>query len=75
VLVEVNCETDFVARNQDFRRFVRDIALQIAASEPLVVNREELPPEIIEKEKEIYRSQIQDLKKPPEIIEEIVEEA
>uniref|UniRef100_A0A7V3VTE2 Elongation factor Ts n=1 Tax=candidate division WOR-3 bacterium TaxID=2052148 RepID=A0A7V3VTE2_UNCW3 len=73
VLVEVNCETDFVARNQDFRRFVRDIALQIAASEPLVVNREELPPEIIEKEKEIYRSQIQDLKKPPEIIEKIVE--
>jgi elongation factor Ts len=73
VLVEVNCETDFVARNQDFRRFVRDIALQIAASEPLVVSREELPPEIIEKEKEIYRSQIQDLKKPPEIIEKIVE--
>ncbi|MEO0137340.1 MAG: translation elongation factor Ts [candidate division WOR-3 bacterium] len=73
VLVEVNCETDFVARNQDFRRFVRDIALQIAASEPLVVSREELPPEIVEKEKAIYRSQIQDLKKPPEIIEKIVE--
>ncbi|MCX7994517.1 MAG: translation elongation factor Ts [candidate division WOR-3 bacterium] len=73
VLVEVNCETDFVARNQDFRRFVRDIALQIAASEPLVVSREELPREVIEKEKEIYRSQIQDLKKPPEIIEKIVE--
>lgn len=73
VLVEVNCETDFVARNQDFRRFVRDIALQIAASEPLVVSRGELSQEIIEKEKEIYRSQIQDLKKPPEIIEKIVE--
>jgi len=73
VLVEVNCETDFVARNQDFRRFVRDIALQIAASEPLVVSREELPSDVIEREKEIYRSQIQDLKKPPEIIEKIVE--
>ncbi len=73
VLVEVNCETDFVARNQDFRRFVHDIALQIAASEPLVVSREELTPEIIEKEKEIYRSQMQDVKKPPEIIEKIVE--
>ncbi|MEO0094698.1 MAG: translation elongation factor Ts [candidate division WOR-3 bacterium] len=73
VLVEVNCETDFVARNQDFRRFVHDIALQIAASEPLVVSREELTPEIIEKEKEIYRSQMQDVKKPPEIIEKIIE--
>ncbi|MGQ9534816.1 MAG: translation elongation factor Ts [bacterium] len=73
VLVEVNCETDFVARNQDFRRFVRDIALQIAASEPLVVTREELSSDIIAREKEIYRSQIQDLKKPPEIIEKIVD--
>jgi len=73
VLVEVNCETDFVARNQDFRRFVHDIALQIVASEPLVVSREELTPEIIEKEKEIYRSQMQDVKKPPEIIEKIIE--
>ncbi len=73
VLVEVNCETDFVARNQDFRRFVRDIALQIAASEPLVVSREELSPDIITREKDIYRSQIQDVKKPPEIIEKIIE--
>lgn len=73
VLVEVNCETDFVARNQDFRRFVRDIALQIAASEPLVVCREELAPDIITREKEIYRSQMQDLKKPPEIIEKILD--
>lgn len=73
VLVEVNCETDFVARNQDFRRFVRDIALQIAASEPLVVTREELTSDIIAREKDIYRSQIQDLKKPPEIIEKIVD--
>lgn len=73
VLVEVNCETDFVARNQDFKRFVRDIALQIAASEPLVVSREELSPEIIEREKEIYRHQIGELKKPPEIVEKIIQ--
>ena len=72
VLVEVNCETDFVARTQEFRRFVRDIALHIAASEPMVVSREELPSEVIEREKEIYRSMVQDIKKPPEIVEKIV---
>ena len=70
VLVEVNCETDFVARNTEFRRFVRDIALQIAASEPMVVTREELSPEVIEREKEIYRSMVQDMKKKPEIVDE-----
>jgi len=72
VLLEVNCETDFVARTHEFRRFVRDIALHIAASEPMVVSREELAPEVIEREKEIYRSLVQDLKKPPEIVEKIV---
>jgi elongation factor Ts len=72
VLVEVNCETDFVARNTEFRRFVRDIALQIAASEPMVVVREELSADIIEREKEIYRSMVQDMKKKPEIVEKIV---
>ena len=72
VLVEVNCETDFVARNTEFRRFVRDIALQIAASEPMVVSREELSAEVIEREKEIYRSMVQDMKKKPEIVEKIV---
>jgi elongation factor Ts len=72
VLVEVNCETDFVARNQEFRRFVRDIALHIAASEPMVVSREELPSDVIEREKEIYRSMVQDVKKPTEIVEKIV---
>jgi elongation factor Ts len=73
VLVEVNCETDFVARNTEFRRFVRDIALQIAASEPMVVMREELPADVIEREREIYRSMVQDMKKKPEIVEKIVE--
>ena len=72
VLVEVNCETDFVARTQEFKRFVRDIALHIAASEPMVVSREELPSEVIEREKEIYRSMVQDVKKPPGIVEKIV---
>lgn len=72
VIVEVNCETDFVARTQEFRRFVRDIALHIAASDPMVVSRNELSPEVIAREKEIYRSQVQDLKKPAEIVEKIV---
>ncbi len=73
VLLEVNCETDFVARTQEFRRFVRDIALHIAASEPMVVNREELSADIIEREREIYRSLVQDMKKPPEILEKIID--
>lgn len=72
VLVEVNCETDFVARTQEFKRFVRDIALQIAASEPIAVSREELSTEVIEREKEIYASMVKDLKKPPEIVEKVV---
>lgn len=72
VLLEVNCETDFVARTQEFKRFVRDIALQIAASEPIAVSREELPSEVIEREKEIYVSMVKDSKKPPDIVEKIV---
>jgi len=73
VLVEINCETDFVARTQEFKRFVRDIALQIAASEPMVVSREDLSPEVIEREKEIYRGLTQEVKKPPQVIEKIIE--
>ncbi len=72
VLIEVNCETDFVARTQEFKRFVRDIALQIAASEPIAVSREDLNSDIIEREREIYRSMVKDFKKPPEIIEKII---
>jgi len=72
VLIEVNCETDFVARTQEFKRFVRDIALQIAASEPIAVSRENLASDVIEREKEIYRSMVRDFKNPPEIIEKIV---
>jgi len=73
VLVEVNCETDFVARNEDFLALVKDIAMQIAACPPKYIRREDVPPEIIEQEKEIIRSQFADSGKPPEVIERIVE--
>jgi elongation factor Ts len=72
VLVEVNCETDFVARTEDFRQLVREIALQIAANSPLVVRREELPPELIEKERRIYEEQAKKEGKPAHVIERIV---
>jgi len=72
VLVEVNCETDFVANTDDFRQFVKNVAMQIAAANPLVVSREELSPEVIEKEKEIYREQVKASGKPEHIIEKIV---
>ncbi len=73
VLVEVNCETDFVARTEDFRKFVHEVALQIAAMKPMVVRREDIPPEVIEKEKEIVREQFKDSGKPEHVIEKIVE--
>jgi elongation factor Ts len=71
VLVEVNCETDFVAKNDTFREFVKDITLHIAAAHPLYVSREQVPPEMVEREREIYRGQIQG--KPENIVEKIVE--
>lgn len=71
VLLEVNCETDFVARNTDFRKVTKEIALQVAASNPLYVTREEVPEVSIEKEKEIFRSQIKD--KPDDVVEKIVD--
>lgn len=70
-MVEVNCETDFVARTDDFKELVKDIAMQIAATNPLYISREDVPPDVIESEKEIYRAQIKD--KPQHIIEKIVE--
>ncbi len=72
VLVEVNCETDFVSRTPEFRRFVRDITLQIAATDPIAISREDLPKSIIEREKEIYSSQVAGSGKPPHIIEKII---
>jgi len=70
-LIEVNCETDFVARTEDFKELVRDIAMQIAAANPLYLSREDVPQEVIEREKEIYRVQVAD--KPPQVMEKILE--
>ena len=73
VLVEVNCETDFVARNEDFQALVKDLAMHIAAASPLYVRREEVPSDVLEKEKEIQRQQLRDQKKPEQMIEKILE--
>lgn len=67
VLVEVLCETDFVARNEDFKAFAHDVALQIAAANPLYVRPEDVPTELVEKEKEIYKEQMAGENKPEEI--------
>jgi elongation factor Ts len=73
VLVEVNCETDFVARTDAFQELVKDLAMQIAATSPQWVSREEVPPDVIEREREIYRQQAAGDKKPPQVIDRIVE--
>ncbi len=73
VMVEVNCETDFVAKTDDFQVFAKDIAMHIAASNPLYIRREEVTPEALEREKEIYRAQARDAKKPEKIMDKIVE--
>jgi elongation factor Ts len=72
VLVEVNCETDFVARTDEFRELVRDVAMQVAAANPAYVAREQVPSEVIDKEREIYRQQMADQKKPPAVLDKIV---
>ena len=71
VLVEINCETDFVAKNDNFRDFVKDITLHIAAAHPLYVSRDQVPPSSVEREREIYRAQVTG--KPANIVEKIVE--
>src|SRR5213595_2022210 len=71
VLVEVNCETDFVAKNENFRNFVKDITLHIAAAHPLYVSREGVPGKLIEAEREIYKAQVKD--KPANVVEKIVD--
>ncbi|MDW7650609.1 MAG: translation elongation factor Ts [Bacillota bacterium] len=73
VLLEVNCETDFVARTDEFRTFVRDVAMQIAAANPLVVSREDVAEEMVQKEREILRAQALNEGKPEKIVEKIVE--
>jgi elongation factor Ts len=70
VLVEVNCETDFVAKNEKFREFVKDITLHIAAAHPLYVNREEVPANLVESERAIYEGQVKG--KPANVMEKIV---
>lgn len=73
VLIEVNCETDFVARNEEFKKFVHDLAMQIAAQSPLYVSREDVPAEVVEKEKSIYYEQLANENKPDHVKEKIVE--
>ena len=73
VLVEVNCETDFVAKTDAFQALVRDLAMQVAASNPSYVAREDVPATVLEKEREIYRGQMADQKKPPQVLDKIVE--
>ena len=73
VLVEVNCETDFVARNEQFRTFVKDICLQIAATNPAYLSKDDVPAEVLEKERQILRTQALNEGKPEKVIDKIVE--
>jgi len=73
VLVEVNCESDFVARTDDFKNLVHDIAMHIAATDPRFIRKEDVTPEAYEKEKEIYRAQAAETGKPAAVVEKIVE--
>jgi elongation factor Ts len=72
VLVEVNCESDFVARTEDFKELVHDIAMHVAASDPKFIRREDVTPEAYEREKEIYRAQAKATGKPDNVVERIV---
>lgn len=73
VLIEVNCETDFVARTDDFQDLVKDLAMQIAAANPRFVRREDVPAELIEQERSIYRAQAANTGKPAQVVEKIVD--
>lgn len=73
VLIEVNCESDFVARTDAFQELVKDLGMQVAAANPSYVAREDVPGAVIEKEREIYRGQLADQKKPPQVLDKIVE--
>ncbi len=73
VLVEVNCETDFVARTDDFRSFVKDVAMHIAATAPAAVSREEIDPKIVEAERQIYKTQAINEGKPEKVIDKIID--
>jgi len=71
VLLELKCESDFVARNEEFRQLARDLCMQVAATRPIAVSRDDLPPEVIEREREIYAEQVKN--KPPHAIEKILQ--
>jgi len=73
VMVEINCETDFVAKTDNFQTFMKDIAMHIAAASPQFVRREEVPVDVLEREKEIYRAKARETGKPENIIEKIIE--
>jgi len=73
VLVEVNCESDFVAKNDDFKELVKNIAMHIAATDPKYVSSDEVPEDVLEEEKNIIKEQFKDTNKPPEIVEKIVQ--
>jgi len=73
VLVEINCETDFVAKTEDFQTFVKNIAMHIAAANPQYIRREDIPLQVLEKEREIYRTQALESEKPAKVIDKIVE--
>ena len=73
VMVEINCETDFVAKTDNFQTFLKDIAMHIAAASPQFVRREEVPVDVLEREKEIYRAKARETGKPDNIIEKIIE--
>lgn len=72
-LIEVNCETDFVARTEEFQQLARDLAMHVTASRPLFVSRDEVPAELVAKEKEVYAEQMANSGKPAQVIEKIVE--
>jgi elongation factor Ts len=72
VLVEVNCETDFVARTDDFKTLARHLAMQIAATDPVAVDRDGVPPDVLERERQIYLAQARETGKPEAIVEKIV---
>ena len=73
VLIELNCESDFVARTDDFQNLLKEVAMHVAAADPKWVRREDVPPEAIEKEKSIYRAQMEASGKPPNVLDKIIE--
>lgn len=73
VLLEVNCETDFVARNENFQEFCKDIAMQVAATNPRFLNREAVPTSVIQKERELLKEQMREQKKPENILDKIID--